>query len=399
MKTFTKVALFLLLISVFIQAYLTMQHYPLKLGFSTGPSICTLNQTFDCDAVSASNYSTFLKIPISIWGGVLYLMTFGTLLLSWLQWTERPERLKRFAYACSLLSSGAALVMGAISLSLMSAYCLFCFALYGLSFAVTLLIYPTLSEPFFKNFLQDIPAYFTENKGILGTLIAIPVVSFMIHRMALSHYGASELERLVNRGVQGWVAEPQQTLSVPPLLTKGPDADKAKLVISEFADFLCGHCKTASRSLHAFVSAHPDVRFEFFVFPLDGACNPGIDRSSGRSCLLAKSTYCAEKQKQGWAFHDIIFQYQEQLLMSESVGAMKGDILKLTEHLAYSKEDLEACINSPETQEAIEYQAQQGISLKVRGTPAIFANGKALELGQMIPVLEAVYEQSSSKGK
>ena len=98
MKTFTKVALFLLLVSVCIQTYLTLKHYPLTLGLSTGPSICSINQTFDCDAVSASNYSTFLSIPISIWGAIVYLMTFGTLLLSWLQWTENPERMKRFAF-------------------------------------------------------------------------------------------------------------------------------------------------------------------------------------------------------------------------------------------------------------------------------------------------------------
>ncbi|MAV92249.1 MAG: hypothetical protein CL676_12590 [Bdellovibrionaceae bacterium] len=395
MKTFTKVALFLLLVSVCIQTYLTLKHYPLTLGLSTGPSICSINQTFDCDAVSASNYSTFLSIPISIWGAIVYLMTFGTLLLSWLQWTENPERMKRFAFFLSLVSTGASIVMGTIALTLMSNYCLFCMILYVFSVLVSLLIYLTLQEPFFSNFAKDIPLYFSENKGLLGVLIAIPVASFMIHRMMLSHYGASELENLVKRGVNSWQTEPQQSLSVPPLLTKGPPKDSATLVISEFADFLCGHCKHASHTLHAFVSAHPDVRFEFFVFPLDGACNPGVDRPNGRSCFLAKSVYCAEKQKQGWAFHDIIFQYQNQLYQSEGPEGLRADLDKLTQHLNYSREDLKACIDAVETQEAIEYQAQQGLSLKVQGTPTIFANGRILQMGQMIPVLEGVYSKSS----
>lgn len=395
MRSFIKLALFFTLVSIALHTYLTFQHYPLKLGLSTGPSLCSLNSTFDCDAVAVSVYSSVLGIPVSIWGAVVNLMIFGTLLLSWLEWTERPERYKRLGFALALGSGAASLIMGFISFSLMSHYCLFCIALYFLSFLIIVLIYPTLKEGFLGPFLKDLPSYFQENRTLLGVLIAVPVLSFLFHRMALTHFGAGELDRIINQGVRGWISEPRQTLSVPPLLTKGPEAHEAKLIISEFADFRCGHCKTAAHSLQTFSKSYPNARFEFYVFPLDGSCNPGVQNSSGLSCFLAKAVYCAEKQNQGWAVHDLIFQYQNELNRMSDVPSLQKNVLEITEHLNYNRDSFNSCIEASETHEAILYQSQQGKSLNIQGTPTILANGKVLQLGQMIPVLEAVYKRSS----
>jgi protein-disulfide isomerase len=327
------------------------------------------------------------------------LMIFLTLLMSWLEWSDNPERLKRFSFLLSLTSVFASIAMGAISLFVMSNYCLFCILLYVLSFVISLSIFFTLSEGFLTHLAADLSAYFTENKGILGVLVAIPVLSFLTHRTMLSHFGAGEIDRMVNQGVRGWISEPQQTLSVAPMLVRGPEKDKASLVVSEFADFRCGHCKSASHSIHAFTKSHPDVRFEFFVFALDGACNKAIERSSGLSCHLGKAVFCAEKQAQGWSFHDIIFQYQEQLGRVSDVNTLRAEVSKLTSHLPLNKEQYDICLDAAETQEAMEYQSQQGVTLGVQGTPAIFANGRLLPLGQMIPVLEAVYAKSKGQLK
>jgi len=285
--------------------------------------------------------------------------------------------------------------MGALSLLYMSNYCLFCMALYVLSFLIAAFIYPTLREPFFKSLPTDIAAYFTENRGILSLILAIPIASFFIHRIALTNFGAGQMEHIVNSEVSGWLSQPMQSLSVAPLLTMGPEKETARMTLSEFADFRCPHCKHASHTLHAFVNAHSDVRFEFYVFPLDGACNSSIQSFNGLSCYLAKAVYCAGKQGQGWAFHDLIFQYQDQLSENHEVEPLQVDLEKITSHLPVKKDELNACIASPDTQEAIQYQAQQGIQLGIQGTPTIFANGKILEGGQLVPVLEAVYKKSA----
>jgi len=46
-------------------------------------------------------------------------------------------------------------------------------------------------------------------------------------------------------------------------------------------------------------------------------------------------------------------------------------------------------MNDPVTQDAIRAQAKQGALVNVMGTPTLFANGKLLNSGQLVPVLQA----------
>jgi protein-disulfide isomerase len=55
-------------------------------------------------------------------------------------------------------------------------------------------------------------------------------------------------------------------------------------------------------------------------------------------------------------------------------------------------DDLKACMESPETHEHILTQARLGKTANVEGTPTIYANGKKLPRGQLIPVLESTYQ-------
>ncbi|MNT12779.1 DSBA-like thioredoxin domain protein [compost metagenome] len=55
-------------------------------------------------------------------------------------------------------------------------------------------------------------------------------------------------------------------------------------------------------------------------------------------------------------------------------------------------EDLKTCVNAPETTAVIRAMAKEGATAQIRGTPAVFVNGKVLDKGQAIPILEAVYK-------
>jgi protein-disulfide isomerase len=49
-------------------------------------------------------------------------------------------------------------------------------------------------------------------------------------------------------------------------------------------------------------------------------------------------------------------------------------------------------MDSAETHDLIKAQASLGIAARVEGTPTIYVNGKKLPRGQLIPVLERVYQ-------
>ena len=62
------------LISFCIFSYLTLQHFQVKLGLASGPSICNINSTFNCDVVAASTYSSLFHIPVAVFGAVSHLI-------------------------------------------------------------------------------------------------------------------------------------------------------------------------------------------------------------------------------------------------------------------------------------------------------------------------------------
>jgi protein-disulfide isomerase len=193
--------------------------------------------------------------------------------------------------------------------------------------------------------------------------------------------------------VVDWQNAPVQNFVAKPSLVMGPAPEAAVMTLVEFADFRCGHCKRASYTLHAFVKSHPDVRFEFYSFPLDGACNEKIEQANGISCRLATAVYCAEKEGKGWPLHETLYNIQEQVNSFATPAELDPLLSQTVTGLGLNWEHLQTCMNDPMSQDAIRSQAKQGGLVNVQGTPTIFANGKLLNRGNMVPVLQAVHEK------
>lgn len=392
MKLYIRIALLATLLAVIVHGYLTFQYYPLKFGMGGGESLCNINETFNCDAVSASRYSSFLGIPISVWGGITNLVLFIMILFSWLRLTNHPRRLLRWSLVLAGSTALASVIMGVISVTSLGAYCAFCIGLYILSFISFGALIPAQEESLTKNIGSDFKTLVGESKSILIAFIAIPVLAYITHQSILKRYGADQINSTVKGYTMEWKTNPQNNFQAPPALTMGPERDRAEMTIVEFADFRCGHCKHAAPSLHAFATAHPDVRFEFYNFPLDGECNPAITRGDGVSCRLAKSVYCAAQQNQGWTLSKHIFTQQAEFQKLHSTNQVDDELRELAKPLNYDANQLINCMDSQETHKVIQSQAEAGQKANVKGTPTIYVNGRKLPGGQLIPVLENVYQ-------
>lgn len=399
MKTRVQIALMGCLLSVFAQVYLTLHYYPLKFGFSTGQSICNLNAKFDCDAVAASSYSSFLNIPLSVWGGALAAVMFVLILLGWLEWTSDPERTRRVAYWLTAINLGASVVMAGISAAFLHTYCPICIALYALSLVIFFAYQAVPRGPVLGRIGGDVPALFTEDRYSLGALVAIPVLAFLVHKSFMSNFGDDKLAIMVRQTIGDWQNAPKQDFVAKPTLTMGANGDAAALTLVEFADFRCGHCKHASYTLDAFVKAHPDVRLEFYSFPLDGACNEKIPQANGISCRLAQAVYCAAKDGQGWPLHHAIFDAQESINQMGTNQEIDALLAKEVAQAGLSWETVQRCVDAPSTLEAIKAQAKQGALVNIQGTPTVFANGRQLARAQIVPVLAAAREHALSAKK
>jgi protein-disulfide isomerase/uncharacterized membrane protein len=387
-----KIALLSACLSVGLHFYLTSHFYALNFGFAEGESICNVSDKFNCDTVTASAYSSVFGTPVAIWGASANLIL-AILILGWmLNFSTQPTRLQRYTKWLAAIIASTSLIMGSISTFVIGSYCLFCIATYLLSFISFGLIYSS-QENNEERCTDSFKALFKDSKVYLAVFITVPILAMFLHKTYVMKFGATELNRTILGSVSDWVGSPKVDLkSVAPAMSKGP-AD-AKIVIDEFADFRCSHCKQAGHGLKAFFNSRPDIQMNFYLFPLDGTCNPAIPGGGGDglSCLLAKNVLCAEKtSKQGWGLHDHFFKIQYAINSNGTRDFVQAEIAKALTQLNIPSEDQKKCVESAETDTIVRAHAKLGSDSGVRGTPSIYVNGQKLNKGQLLPVLEAVY--------
>ncbi len=386
-----KLALFSVLVSTLIHGYLTSHYYPLHYGLGSENAFCNLSATFNCDAVSASSFSNFLGIPLSVWGLSANLILLFSLFVYSMGLSDSPALWGRFSFLMILVNATASVVMAAISFTMMTQYCILCIGLYLLAFLTLGLTWKDFSSQFFKNIFADLGLWLREKRIFAGCLVALPLMAFLLHQVAMANFGAKDLERNIQALVSEWKARsPVEFPENPSLLYQ---AENEVMKIVEFADFRCGHCKNAAPSLHAFKSSHKGVSFAFYSFPLDGQCNSAIPNGDGLSCRLAKATFCANAQDFGWQMHDLIFEHQSILSSLSTTPSVDEKLRQLTAGQALNWDQLSQCMDAASTHAEIQAQAEAGVRAKVRGTPSVFVNGRRLDRGQNLPVLRAVYKE------
>jgi protein-disulfide isomerase/uncharacterized membrane protein len=371
------IAFLIVLASLGLHLYLMNTHYNFLYGAEGEKSMCSINEKLNCESVSISPYAYFLGIPIATWGAsfhMIFVILFGMYFII----PERKDSLGRWLKTFSALSLLGTLVMATISFSMMQTYCIFCMTLYGLSVLLFLCLWPGTPKPHFIG-LDDL-----KWKPILFLLVAVPIIAWILNdanNMATKGKTAAYIADYSTN----WQNAPVEILAKP-LLTKGAPEDKAKMVISEFADFQCIHCKDFVAGLDSFVSSKPDVRLQFFAFPIDGSCHPAwkAKQSEGKSCLLARAVFCAEKEKKGWQAHHWIF---------DRFGSEDNSHFeKMINDLHLDEKAFQNCLASDEAFHAIEENAKLGDKVKVEGTPTVFVNGKKAEAGNRVYMLEAIYK-------
>ena len=210
----------------------------------------------------------------------------------------------------------ASVVTGSISVLFIQYFCIFCIGAYICSFVTLFAVWiaqkksshPEETQGFQLAFFKDdIKSLVKDSHYIAWFFITIPALAFVLNKSFIRRYEAGDLNSIIRYSVQEWAQNPVQNFPHPPLISKGSTKTQPLMVISEFADFLCGHCKRSATPLAAFTSSRQQIRFDFYTFPLDGACNSEIPYSSGISCFLSKTVYCAGSSEKAWFLHDLFF--------------------------------------------------------------------------------------------
>lgn len=388
METKSKLALKIAFISQFIavcvHSYLAITHYQTKFGLSQGKTLCNISDFINCDVANSSSYAVLFGSPLAVWGLLTNLCLLIVLTIYWL--SDDKEFYRHFSKALSLLTLSASVVMAFITVTKVNAVCLFCLSAYILSIITFVALHKIKPETKAISVGEFVKLFFTATYFKVGftLLAAVPLISLLINSMVMNSY-ANGAEHAIAASLTEWKNGSDVDLSSAKGLTKGADPAQAKMVIVEFADFQCIHCKQAHPVLASFVRSRPDVTMIFQSFPLDGVCNPSIPRQGdGKSCDLAKAVYCGWKLGKGWELHDWIF---------ENFGADLNELTSYALSIGLNMDEFRKCRDLPETAQAIIDQANLGNKAGVKGTPSVFVNGRLLPGGQVMMILDAAYNE------
>ncbi len=369
--------------------YLTNHHFEFKYGGGTEGGICNISSSVNCDTTTASTYSEFMGIPVSILGGLINF-AFLLFLLCWRFPVVKPKTQKALGGTLKLMALGifaVSVAMGFISYVMLKTVCPACTTAYALSFVILITTWLMVGKgPLFSSL--DVKLYPI-------TMVAVALFALFINKNTLSAYNADEIDEMVKLQYEQWAQTPEKSLTPAAPLVINPNPN-AKMKIVEFADFLCGHCANAFPVIKQFLDKHSDVEFSFQAWPLDGECNKAIPHSEGTRCLLARISHCAGKQGNPWKTQEWIFKNQRQLLSKDQV---KSQLKDNAENLGLSYQDIMACQDTDEAREVIRDQANVGIDLNISGTPSLYVNGKKVPSGFSVPLLDQIYREIKKSAK
>ena len=138
----------------------------------------------------------------------------------------------------------------------------------------------------------------------------------------------------------------------------------AKVVLVEFADFQCPHCKEAASIMKDLSDKMGDkIAFYYKNFPL----------GSPLSVPAATAALAAHKQGKFWPMHDLLF--QDQRTLSEE------KIESLAQGIGLNMKKFKSDLRNPEIVAQVNLERKEGEDAGLSGTPTLYINGR-LYLGE-----------------
>jgi protein-disulfide isomerase len=145
-------------------------------------------------------------------------------------------------------------------------------------------------------------------------------------------------------------------------------AERPAVIVTEFSDYECPHCRRAHRNIRQMASRYPDaVRLVHRHQPLDDACNKALKKPfHRRACEFSRAVECAGEQERFWAMNDALFSIQDEVRASEV------DLDALAVRLGLDRSRFKECLASQAPRRRIAADIADAERRGVEGTPTYF---------------------------
>lgn len=366
-----KSAILATFVGMLLAAYATAHHLQLKRDGMTD-YICNLNDVLSCDKVAQSMYSEFLGIPLGVWGFAFFLSLLMTLIFASLSKKSITKYLQLYGLLV-VVGCLVSILLAYISSFLVGSFCLTCIGVYLVNF-FQLLMLIILQRSLFAIKLFQVKNVF-QLSWIPFLVIVGSLVLFQIWSPNTKSFYQEEQNLIAD--IQPIA---QEVYDIPiaksPYRDFGEDYrwgdDQAKVVIVEFADFECPACNYARQALDELkkeFTREKELLIVFRNYPLDQSCNDHLQRPlHKKACEIALLARCAGLYGKFWAYHDMAFSQQKNSSPKRAVDWAKD--------IGMTDQQVSSCLQDKTLLDKIKDDIKVGNSLNVKGTPAIFINGK-----------------------
>ncbi len=378
-------------------AYLMRVHIDYATGVNTVAGACYELAENGC-SVTGGRFGSFVGIPVAAIGFAGALATLGCAIMAMRRRAQPHDAFRSIIFALAGLSVLASAVMGTLS-AIEGSFCPFCVVWYGINallFAAAMFVRDRDLTP--GDLLDD----------ALSNAAFVPIAIFgvSLSGAVLWHHGvldrqqaeqdakveanAPEIAATILRENQtfdrGPVVGVLQMRDNPTKLVGGATLEQADVVIVEFGDFQCPFCKKLWVNLEEYLaSTDRSIRVHFAHYPLNDACNPGINDLHPHACQAAVAAVCAEKQDAFWSFGDVVFENQTSL--------ERDDLADYAREAGLDADAFATCLDDPRSMGQVRYDIGMGGKADLSATPTFFVNGYPVTGAFPPAVLEEIIAQ------
>jgi uncharacterized membrane protein/protein-disulfide isomerase len=347
-------------------------------------SFCDVNATFNCTEAYTSRFGSIGGVPVALIG-IVYFAFIVALIAICRRSPTAAQNVAGYVFALATLGLAGVLYLAYASFFVLKAVCLLCVGSYAAIIALFLLSgaatrYPMTSLP--GRLSRDLrtlvrtPAALTAALAFVGAAV-LAIVFFPSEPIAASASPSSSpsVATAVTTAPPAQVTPPieqklQELLATPRVPVMVPTMG-AEVVIVKFNDYMCPPCRQTYLEYKPIITKlqqqNPGkILFITRDFPLDPECNT-VGGSHLAACEAAVAVRLAREKGKAEAMEDWLFANQPQLTPA---------LVKTGLQTVAGISDFDA--RYANTLQLVKGDINQGMQLKVNGTPTFFMNGLRL---------------------
>ena len=349
-------------------------------------SICAVSEKVNCETVAESAYSVFLGLPVSVWGLLAYALTAALAGFGLSRSRLHPTWPFGALFCLATAALAGSLILAYLSFFRIDSMCIFCMILYALNTALFALCVALAV----RTRRSPVALVAADLRAALGR----PVPVLILVAIAGAAVAAAEIHVPPYWIHLGWSELPDLPTGVDAEGRNWIGAEKPTVVVTEFSDYECPHCRRAHRNIRQMAARYPDaVRLVHRHQPLDDACNPALKKPfHKRACELSRAVECAGAQGRFWEMNDAVFSIMDEVRASEV------DLNELAVRIGLDRSVFQECLASAAPRRKIAADIADAERRGVEGTPTYFIGAQMFPGGFEESILAAAVRGTEVKG-